>query len=230
LRQAGVSSEGDLQFTTHDLTEPAAVQAEQVFRSQEIDIVINAAGTSRFTPLEPYSVDYKGNQELLRAAASGRGVAHFILVTSLGTGRFGWPAGLLNLAYGILYFKRRAELLLIDHVRKTVMKSEPAGRSGEQNPSRAADRSGGIQQFTIVRPSGLERGTDEWIETRTLRIHRADTLFKGNVSRLQVAQVCVMAALHPELSRNKIFELTTEEGAPTTDLLELMDRIPALDL
>ncbi|KAF6003136.1 hypothetical protein F1559_004504 [Cyanidiococcus yangmingshanensis] len=229
LREAGLSNKGDLQFVAHDLTEPAAVQAEKVFRPHDIDVVIDAAGPRRLTPLEPLSIDFKGNRELIRAACTGPGTAHFILVTALATGRFGWPAGLLNLAYGILFWKRRAELFLIDQVRKTAARTLTQDRVGTETRSTAAS-GGGIKQFTIVRPSGLERATDNWGDTHALRIHPADTLFKGSVSRLQVAQVCVTAALHPDASRNKIFELTTEEGPLAADLLQLMDRIPSLDV
>ena len=42
-------------------------------------------------------------------AASAAGVQQFVLVTSLGTGKIGWPAGVLNLFGGVLIFKRKAE-------------------------------------------------------------------------------------------------------------------------
>jgi nucleoside-diphosphate-sugar epimerase len=215
LREVGLERQGDLAFVAHDITEPAAVQAEQVFRQNDVDVVIDVAGPSRLTPLEPYTVDYKGNRELMRAASAGRGINHFILVTSLGTGRFGWPAALLNLAYGILFWKRRAELFLIDQVRRTAKRS-PEGTE-----------SGGIRQFTIIRPAGLERATDNWGETHALQIRPADSIFGGTVSRLQVAQVAVLAALHPDASRNKIFELTTEQGVQQIDPIQQMESVSA---
>jgi len=185
------------------------------FQQNDVDVVIDVAGPSRLTPLEPYTVDYKGNRELMRAASAGRGINHFILVTSLGTGRFGWPAALLNLAYGILFWKRRAELFLIDQVRRTAKRS-PEGTE-----------SGGIRQFTIIRPAGLERATDNWGETHALQIRPADSIFGGTVSRLQVAQVAVLAALHPDASRNKIFELTTEQGVQQIDPIQQMESVSA---
>lgn len=40
----------------------------------------------------PKKVDGEGGINLVNAAKAS-GVQHFIMVTSLGTGKFGWPAG-----------------------------------------------------------------------------------------------------------------------------------------
>jgi hypothetical protein len=42
-------------------------------------------------------------------AAAAAGVKQFVLVTSLGTGKFGFPAAVLNLFWGVLNEKRKAE-------------------------------------------------------------------------------------------------------------------------
>lgn len=64
-----------------------------------VDAVISCLGpreSQPFDPSLPKKVDADGTQNLI-CAAEDAGVKHFVLVTSLGTGRFGWPAAALNL-------------------------------------------------------------------------------------------------------------------------------------
>jgi hypothetical protein len=49
----------------------------------------------------------------------------------------------------------------------------------------------------------------------------------GQVSRLQVAQLCAAALRTPEASRSKVLEVVAEEGAPAVPLAELMRPIAA---
>lgn len=72
--------------------------------------VVCAVGASEASldPSGPKKVDGEGSIRLIEAAKSA-GVSNFILVSSLGTGKIGWPAGILNLFGGVLIFKRRAE-------------------------------------------------------------------------------------------------------------------------
>jgi uncharacterized protein YbjT (DUF2867 family) len=105
----------------------------------------------------PYRIDYKATKNLIDAASAAN-VEHFILVTSLGTTKFGWPASILNLFWGVLIWKAKAE--------KTLQES--------QIP------------YTIVRPGGMERPTDAFKETHNLGLYRKDSLSGGQVSRLQV--------------------------------------------
>lgn len=81
-----------------------------------------------------------------------------MLVTSLGTGKFGWPAGALNLFWGVLFWKRQAEAAL-----------EKSGMA-----------------YTIVRPGGMERPTDDYKKTHNVVLKPRDSIFGGQVSRLQV--------------------------------------------
>jgi hypothetical protein len=55
----------------------------------------------------PKRIDGDGSIALVEAAAAV-GVEQFVLVTSLGTGKFGFPAAVLNLFWGVLTQKRRA--------------------------------------------------------------------------------------------------------------------------
>jgi hypothetical protein len=59
----------------------------------------------------PRRIDGEGTIALINKAAEA-GVEQFVLVTSLGTGKVGWPASVLNLFWGVLIFKRQAEAAL----------------------------------------------------------------------------------------------------------------------
>lgn len=59
----------------------------------------------------PKRIDADGTIALIDAAAAG-GVQQFVLVSSLGTGKPGFPAGVLNLFWGVLIWKRQAEAAL----------------------------------------------------------------------------------------------------------------------
>jgi hypothetical protein len=64
--------------------------------------------TATFDTTAPKRIDGDGSVALVEAAAAA-GVKQFVLVTSLGTGKFGLPAGVLNLFWGVLNEKRKAE-------------------------------------------------------------------------------------------------------------------------
>ncbi|CAN0391071.1 unnamed protein product, partial [Ectocarpus sp. 13 AM-2016] len=106
-----------------------------------------------------WKVDGKLSQKLVLAAKETASVKHFVLVTALGTGKFGWPASALNLFWGILSWKRKTEKVLIDS---------------------------GIP-YTILRPGGMEKPGDDFEQTHNVRVASKDTLFGGVVSRLQVS-------------------------------------------
>jgi uncharacterized protein YbjT (DUF2867 family) len=115
---------------------------------------LGALETEIINPLAPYTVDGKYTQNLIRAAAAAPSVKHFVLVTSLGTAKWGWPAGVLNLFWGVLKWKRASEVALQD--------------SG--------------LPYTIVRPGGMERPTDEYELTHNVKLCKEDTTFGGQVS------------------------------------------------
>lgn len=117
------------------------------------------------------------------------------MVTSLGTGKVGFPASVLNLFGGILTQKRRAEVAL-------------------ENSS--------IPRYTIIRPGGLERPRDDHGETHSVVAACRDSTFGGQLSRAQVAGVIAAAVADPEASGNRCVELFSVEGgarAPYRDLL-----------
>jgi hypothetical protein len=80
------------------------------------DVVVCCLGApeDEFNFDNPRRIDGDGVISLVDQAAKCQSVRHFVLVTSLGTGRFGWPASVLNLFFGVLYHKRRAEEHLIN--------------------------------------------------------------------------------------------------------------------
>lgn len=122
--------------------------------------VVSAIGAPEDKPFDtsaPRKIDGEAAIALVEEAKAS-GVKRFIMVTSLGTTKIGWPASVLNLFWGVLYFKKLAEQALI--------------RSG--------------MAYTIVRPGGMERPTDTYKETHNTVLYPRDTQFGGQVSRLQV--------------------------------------------
>ena len=85
-------------------------------------------------------------------------------------------AGLLNLFWGILTFKKKAEMAL---------------------------QASGIP-YVIVRPGGMERPTDAYKQTHNVRLATRDKLFGGQVSRLQVAELIAAAVSNPGVADNKV--------------------------
>lgn len=156
------------------------------------------APENEFKPGNPRAIDGEGTVALVEAAKAA-GVEHFVLVSSLGTGRFGWPASILNLFFNVLDWKRTAEVALIES---------------------------GVP-YTIVRPGGMERPDDEYYKEHNLVLDEEDSRFGGQVSRLQVAWVCREAVQAPEKSRNKLVEVVAEAGAPATPIGKQLDRIKA---
>ncbi|KAG7011687.1 Protein TIC 62, chloroplastic [Cucurbita argyrosperma subsp. argyrosperma] len=121
-------------------------------------IVICCIGASEkeiFDISGPYRIDYMATKNLVEAATVAK-VKHFVLLTSLGTNKIGFPAAILNLFWGVLLWKRKAEEALI---------------------------ASGLP-YTIVRPGGMERPTDTFKETHNTTVSPEDTLFGGLVAEL----------------------------------------------
>eukprot|EP00884_Botryococcus_braunii_P021214 jgi/Botrbrau1/7777/Bobra.0159s0205.1 len=161
--------------------------------------VVQATGPpeSDLTGSQVQAVDGDGPINLVEAAKKV-GVEQFVMVTSLGTGKFGLPASLLNLFGGILTQKRRAEVAL------------------EQS---------GIP-YVIVRPGGMERPTDAYKRTHNVKLATRDKLFGGQVSRLQVAELVAAAVANPDLAENKVVEVVAETSAPKLSYEELLSEAP----
>lgn len=75
--------------------------------SQQVVCTVGAPESATLDSSAPRRIDGDGSIALVEAAAAA-GVEQFVLVTSLGTGKLGWPAGVLNLFWGVLTQKRRA--------------------------------------------------------------------------------------------------------------------------
>ncbi|KAH6556975.1 hypothetical protein KP509_1Z144700 [Ceratopteris richardii] len=167
-------------------------------------IVVCCIGASEKEVLDisgPYRIDFKATENLINAASSSE-VSHFVLVTSLGTQKLGFPAAVLNLFWGVLVWKAKAEKALI--------------QSG--------------LPYTIVRPGGMERPTDAYKETHNLVLAEADKLFGGQVSNLQVAELLASIVENPDVSVNKIIEAVAETTAPLRPIRELLEEIPSEDI
>ncbi|XVE49375.1 hypothetical protein DITRI_Ditri01bG0078300 [Diplodiscus trichospermus] len=164
-------------------------------------VVICCIGASEkevFDITGPYRIDYQATKNLIDAATVAK-VNHFILVSSLGTNKIGFPAAILNLFWGVLIWKRKAEEALI---------------------------ASGLP-YTIVRPGGMERPTDSFKETHNITLSAEDTLFGGLVSNLQVAELMACMAKNPSLSYCKVVEVVAETTAPLKPMEELLAKIPS---
>nr|XP_016513247.1 PREDICTED: protein TIC 62, chloroplastic-like isoform X2 [Nicotiana tabacum] len=163
-------------------------------------IVICCIGASEkeiFDVTGPYRIDYQATKNLIDAATVAK-VDHFILLTSLGTNKVGFPAAILNLFWGVLVWKRKAEEALL---------------------------ASGLP-YTIVRPGGMERPTDSYKETHNILLSEEDTLFGGQVSNLQVAELLAVMAKNRSLSYCKVVEVIAETTAPLTPMEDLLAKIP----
>uniref|UniRef100_A0A453L5R3 NAD(P)-binding domain-containing protein n=1 Tax=Aegilops tauschii subsp. strangulata TaxID=200361 RepID=A0A453L5R3_AEGTS len=164
-------------------------------------LVVCSIGASEKEILDvtgPYRIDYVATDNLVRAAAKA-GVEHFVLVTSLGTTRFGFPAALLNLFWGVLCWKKMAEEALV---------------------------ASGVP-YTIVRPGGMERPTDAYKETHNLVVSPRDTYVGGLVSNLQVAELIACVAKNRRAAYCKVVELVAETTAPLLPTEDLLARVPS---
>eukprot|EP00793_Prasinoderma_coloniale_P004042 PRCOL_00006217-RA len=146
-----VGADGDVEAVVVDVTKyetlPPALAG--------VDAIVVAVGTTDFTdPLGPYKNEYVGTKNVVaaarNAAAPGAG-PKVVLVTSIGTeDPFFNP---LNLAWGILFWKQRAEEeLQRSGLRYTIVR--PGGLSNDAVPGAA-----------VLKPRG---------EARTGRVSRAE--------------------------------------------------------
>lgn len=157
-----------------------------------------------FPQLGPRRIGGDGTINLIKACKATRGdVNQFILISSLGTGKFGLPAGVLNLFWGVLIQKRRAELVL---------------EEDEDEEERA-------MSWTIIRPGGMERPKDDFKLSHNLKLFCRDEIFGGQVSRLQVAELASALILDPiaaQGGRNQVIEVIAELDAPKTTIKDLL--------
>lgn len=164
-------------------------------------LVVCSIGASEKEILDvtgPYRIDYVATANLVRAAAAA-GVEHFVLVTSLGTTRVGFPAALLNLFWGVLYWKKLAEEALV---------------------------ASGVP-YTIVRPGGMERPTDAYKETHNLVVAPRDTYVGGLVSNLQIAELIASVAKNRTAAYCKVVEVVAETTAPLLPTEDLLAKVPS---
>ncbi|KAH9656376.1 protein TIC 62 [Citrus sinensis] len=175
------------------------VQIEPALGNASVVICcIGASEKEVFDITGPYRIDFQATKNLVDAATIAK-VNHFIMVSSLGTNKFGFPAAILNLFWGVLIWKRKAEEALI---------------------------ASGLP-YTIVRPGGMERPTDAYKETHNITLSQEDTLFGGQVSNLQVAELLACMAKNRSLSYCKVVEVIAETTAPLTPMEELLAKIPS---
>jgi len=166
-----------------DVTKSSPSQLASALEGVDTVVCCIGAPENSLNPSNPRLIDGEGVCRLVEAAKQCSKAPHFVLVSSLGTGKFGWPAAILNVFFGVLDWKRRSEEALV---------------------------ASGLP-FTIVRPGGMEKPDDEYHKAHDVRISEADTQFGGQVSRLQVAWIVREAVMHRESAANKFLEATTVE-------------------
>ncbi|PSS29398.1 Protein TIC 62 like [Actinidia chinensis var. chinensis] len=197
-----VASEGTKPIEKLEIVECDLEKRDQIEPALgNASVVICCIGASEkevFDITGPYRIDYQATKNLIDAATVAK-VKHFILLTSLGTNKIGFPAAILNLFWGVLIWKRKAEEVLL---------------------------ASGLP-YTIVRPGGMERPTDAYKETHNITLSEEDTLFGGQVSNLQVAEFMAFMAKNRSLSYCKVVEVVAETTAPLTPMGELLVKIPS---
>ncbi|KAK4804479.1 hypothetical protein SAY86_004296 [Trapa natans] len=198
MKLKGLQPVEKLELVECDLERPGDQIVPALGNSSVVICCIGASEKEVFDATGPCRIDYQATKNLVDAATSAK-VNHFILVSSLGTNKFGFPAAILNLFWGVLIWKRKAEEALI---------------------------ASGIP-YTIVRPGGMERPTDTYKETHNITLSEEDTLFGGQVSNLQVAELMAVMAKNRSLSYCKVVEVIAETTAPLTPLEELLAKIPS---
>jgi hypothetical protein len=73
----------------------------------------------------------------------------------------------------------------------------------------------------------MERPTDTYKRTHGLVLKPRDSVFGGQVSRLQVAELIAACAASPGLAENKCLEVVAEEGARAPAVEDLLAAVPA---
>ncbi|MEW5297169.1 MAG: hypothetical protein WDW36_000394 [Sanguina aurantia] len=164
--------------------------------ANKVVCAVGASETAVFDTTGPQRIDGDGTTSLIEAATA-LGLDQFILISSLGTGKLGWPASVLNLFWGVLTQKRKSEVVL--------------------------ERSG--LRYVIIRPGGMEKPTDAYKETHQVVLAPRDTRFGGQVSRLQVAELVAAAASDAGLAENKVLEVVAETSAPQLSYQALLTGI-----
>ena len=129
-------------------------------------------------------MDFIGTVNLVDAAVRAR-VRHYTLVTSIGVEDLFFP---LNLAWGVLFWKKRGE--------------EALQRSGLRY---TIVRPGGLKSEGAPAPVVLKRGGSFGLPPRAVP--------SGSILRAQVAELCVASLTTPSAA-NAVVEAVTDAAAP----------------
>ncbi|XP_009616616.1 uncharacterized protein At2g34460, chloroplastic [Nicotiana tomentosiformis] len=185
-----------LQIVKADVTEGSAKLTDAI--GDDSDAVICATG---FQPslnlLTPWKVDNFGTVNLVDACQK-LGIDRFILISSI----------LVNgAAMGQLFNPVYIILNVMGLVLVAKLQAERYIRKSGIN-------------YTIIRPGGLKNDPPQG----NIVMQPEDTLFRGSISRDQVAEVAVEALLHPE-SHYKVVEIVAGTDIPKHPFEELFGSI-----
>ena len=153
-------------------------------------------------PLGPYKVDYLGTKAIVDACVDAK-VSKCILLSSLLTnglqaGQLLNPQFLLLNLFGAVLFQKRQAELYL------------------QNQI-------GLN-YTIIRPGGLRNEPPKY----PVLFGSADTIFKGSISRKQVAEIIAEACFLPEAA-NKIVEVIASEDALSVSIAQGFTNVASSD-
>merc|ERR1719262_695267 len=184
---------GQLTEVGFDLSRPASLPAA-LGDAEAVVCCVGAPEDALNRPSTPREIDGEGVAALAECAGAAESVRHMVLVSSLGAGKFGLTASLLNLFWEVLKRKRVGEEAVV---------------------------ASGVP-YTILRPGGMEKPGDDYGNTHNLVFAEEDTRFGGQVSRLQVAQVAaenkvvevVAETTAPRKAMEDLFEAIEAEAAP----------------
>jgi FKBP-type peptidyl-prolyl cis-trans isomerase len=107
----------------------------------------------------------------------------------------------------------------------TTHKQRRQHRQHRQHQRRQALEASGLS-YTIVRPGGMERPKDDYKATHNVVLKGRDSLFGGQVSRLQIAELVTAVIANPELGENKCLEVVAETTAPALSYEALLQAQP----
>ncbi|QHO38069.1 Protein TIC 62 [Arachis hypogaea] len=96
-------------------------------------------------------------------------------------------------------------------------------RAGVRSAERAGPLIKSVEQMKL--DDGTSGGKSTEVQTHNLTLSTEDTLFGGQVSNLQVAELMAVMAKNPDLAYCKIVEVVAETTAPLTPREELLAKI-----
>ena len=194
------SGQNGVEYIKGDVTQFSTLSAAV---GESKAMIIASGCTDLSNPLGPFEVDYQGNLNLI-ALAKQRGVKKIVLITSIGTDDL---ANFLNLAWGICFWKKRAE----EELQRSGISFTIVRPGGLKDQLRAGEVKGNI----VMRPAGHFGAPP---------VLRKSQETAGSVLRSQVAATCVAALVEPS-AEFKVVEIISKPDAPSLSFEEMFSSV-----